>query len=126
MSSLIYGIMKRADIQEYEKLHSHLMTMKNQFEMLSKKNPDGVVNSFKIGLVNKLLTDTTKLIGAYKPFPDFEKFDDNPKVFNSDVLMMVAHYLTAVGRYKKANITITESPLNNDWMNSIEKWNTED
>lgn len=118
--------MKRADIQEYEKLHSQLMTMKNLFEMLSKKNPDGVVNSFKIGLVNKLLTDTNKLIGAYKPFPDFEKFDDNPKVFNSDVLMMVAHYLTAVGWYKKANITITESPLNNDWMNSIEKWNTED
>mgnify|MGYP000301311448 FL=1 len=48
------------------------------------------------------------------------------RFFNSDVLMMVAHYLTAVGRYKKANITITESPLNNDWMNSIEKWNTED
>ncbi len=76
------------------------------------------INRIKVVLADKKRT--------YKHFPDFEKFDDNPKVFNSDVLMMVAHYLTAVGRYKKANITITESPLNNDWMNSIEKWNTED
>jgi len=119
--------MKKEDVQEYEKLFSQLATMKAQFENLSKKNPDGSVNSFKIGLVNKLLDDVNGLIGDYKPFPDFEKFDDSPKVFNSDVLMIVAHYITAMNRYKKANTTMeTGIGLDTSWMDTVEKWNIED
>lgn len=118
--------MKKSDVEVYDKLHGQLITMKNQFEALSKKNPNDVVNEFKIGLVNKLLTDINGLIGEYKPFPDFEQFENSPKVFNSDVLLILAHYLTAMGRFKSANTTIEKSPLSPDWMDSVEKWNTED
>lgn len=118
--------MKKEDVELYEKLHGQMVTMRTQFEALSKKNPDGPVNSFKIGLVNKLLADVNGLIGDFKPFPEFEQFDDGPQVFNSDVLMIIAHYLTAMGRFKEANTTKEKSPLNTDWMDTIETWNTED
>lgn len=118
--------MKKADVDMYEKLHGQLMTMKNQFEALSKKNPNDVVNEFKIGLVNKLLADINGLIDDFKPFPDFEQFEESPKVFNSDVLLILAQYLTAMYRFRQANIIIEKSPLNTDWMDNVESWNIKD
>lgn len=118
--------MTKADVELYDKLHGQLLTMRAQFEALSKKNPNDVVNEFKIGLVNKLLVDINGLIGNYKPFPDFELFENVPIVFNSDVLLILAHYLTAMNRFKSANITVEQSPLKTDWMETIETWNTED
>ena len=118
--------MTKADVELYDKLHGQLLTMRAQFEALSKKNPNDVVNEFKIGLVNKLLSDINGLIGDYKPFPDFEQFEDSPRVFNSDVLLILAHYQTAMNRFKSANITVETSPLNPDWMDTVETWNTED
>lgn len=118
--------MKKEDVDLFEKLHGQLFTMKSQFEALSNKKPNDSVTEFKLGLVNKLLTDINVLIGDYKPFPDFDTFEDSPKIFNSDVLLILAQYLTAMGRYKKANTTIEKSPLNTDWMDSVETWNTQD
>lgn len=118
--------MKKSDVELYEKLHSQLITMKNQFETLSKKKPNDVVNEFKIGLVNKLLTDINELIGDNKPFPTFEQFENNPKVFNSDVLLILAHYLTSMIQFKSANITVEKSTINMDWMDTVEIWKTED
>lgn len=118
--------MTKADVALYDKFHGQLLTMKSQFEALSKKNPNDVVNEFKIGLVNKLLSDINGLIGDFKPFPDFNQFENSPKVFNSDVLLILAHYLTAMSRFKNANITVEQSPLKTDWMDTIEKWNTDD
>lgn len=126
MSCLNNDIMTKSDVELYDKLHGQLVTMKTQFEVLSKKIPNDVVNEFKIGLVNKLLGDINGLIGEYKPFPDFEQFENSPKVFNSDVLMILAHYLTAMSRFKDANITVEKGPLNTDWMDTIETWKTED
>lgn len=118
--------MTKADVELYEKLHGQLLTMITQFEALSKKNPNDVVNEFKIGLVNKMLEEINGLIGDYKPFPDFEQFENSPRVFNSDVLLILAHYLTAMSRFKNANITVEQSPLKTDWMDTIETWNTKD
>lgn len=118
--------MIKADVELYDKLHGQLMTMKTQFDALSKKTPNDVVNEFKIGLVNKLLVDINELIGDYKPFPNFEQFENSPRVFNSDVLLILAHYLTAMSRFKVANTTVEKSPINTDWMDTIETWNTED
>lgn len=119
--------MKKQDVVTFDKLHGQLVTMRIQFEALSKKNPDGVVSEFKIGLVNKLLEETNNLIGSYKPFSDFDVFDNSPKVFNSDVLIILAQYITAMGRFKTAN-TKTEKGvgLNTDWLDTIETWKTED
>lgn len=118
--------MKKADVDLYDKLHGQLVTMTNQFEALSKKSPNDSVNEFKIGLVNKLLADINSLIGEYKPFPDFGQFENSPKVFNSDVLLILAHYRTAMSRFKGANTTIEKSPIDTEWMSSEEKWNIED
>lgn len=84
------------------------------------------MNEFKIGLVNKMLADINGLIGDYKPFPDFEQFENSPRVFNSDVLLILAQYLTAMSRFKNVNSTVEQSPLKTDWLETIEKWNTED
>ena len=99
--------MTKADVGLYDKLHGQLLTMRVQFEALSKKTPNDVVNEFKLGLVNKLLADINGLIGNYKPFPDFEQFENSPKVFNSDVLLILAQYLTAMSRFKNANSLVS-------------------
>lgn len=118
--------MKKQDVVTFDKLHGQLVTMRVQFETLSKKNPDGIVNEFKIGLVNKLLEETNKLIGEYKPFPDFDVFDNSPKVFNSDVLIILTQYITSMGRFKAANTKTEKGVLNADWLDTVEKWDIED
>ncbi len=118
--------MTKADVEQFDKLLGQLETMKSQFEALSKKNPNDSVNAFKIGFVNQLLADVNGLIGDYRPFSEFEQFEDSPSVFNSDVLLILAQYLTAMSRFKSANVTIVRSPLDTDWIGTEEKWNTED
>lgn len=95
--------MRKKDIEKFDELHSKLLSLKGDFLILSGKKPNDNVNVFKLSIINKVLNNINGLIGEYKPDPDFDAFDIDSLPSNSDVLMMMNLYLSAMHRFREAN-----------------------
>jgi len=118
--------MKKEDIRVYEKLLPQLSVMQKEFTELSKKKPDDHLNLFKLGLINQLLEEANKLIGDMKPFASFDTFKEEEMPSNSDAVLILSQYVSALSRFKKENtVTKTVTP-SFEFENTEEFWKTED
>jgi hypothetical protein len=72
---------------------------------LSKKSPDGAINKFKLRFINQLIEEANSFLGEfYKPFGDFERFQEDDIPFNSDVVLIVSQYIKCLEKYKYDNV----------------------
>ena len=78
---------------ETKKVLDQVRTLKYEFQALSGKKPNDVVNGFKVKYVNQTLTDANTVLGEDKPYKNFDLFSDEELPTNSDVLMMLSLYL---------------------------------
>lgn len=117
-------IMKKEDIESYEELWSKLVSIKKDIALLSSKKPSDQLNKFKIKYINDVLSKVNTLIGGYKPYGDFDVFDEVALPTNSDALMMINLYLNSMERYRKHNST--EKVVGIDWEHTESVWNTEE
>ena len=86
--------MNKTDVDIFEKLSGQLLSVYDEIALLSKKNPNDAVNKFKLKFVNKLINDSnTYLSGKYRPFDDFENFDEDDIPQNSDVVFILSQYI---------------------------------
>jgi hypothetical protein len=102
-----------AEVEEFERLEQQLHSMLVEISELSKKRPNDGLNKFKLKLVNVLLENTNKILGAQKPFKDFETFDENDLPTNSDIVVMLAQYAAAAFRFRLENTE--QSKLDFKW-----------
>jgi len=97
--------MKKENIEKFEKLHIQIKDIYQELSLLSKKSPDGAINKFKLKFINQLIDESNTLLGErYKPFRDFEKFQEDDMPFNSDVVLIVSQYIECLEKYKYDNI----------------------
>ena len=83
--------MEKDKIEKFEKLHIQIKDMYNELSILSKKSPDGAINKFKLKFINQLIEEANQFLKErYKPFADFEKFEEEDIPFNSDVVMIIS------------------------------------
>ena len=83
----------------FDTIESQLDGMYSEIGILSKKKPDGPINKFKIGFINKLVSQANSLLGEeYKPFDDFERFDEDELPTASDVVLILSQYLKAMNK----------------------------
>src|SRR6266496_549853 len=68
-----------------------------------QQEADGPVNKFKLKFLNATLKSINKIVGDYRPFPDFEQFDVDSLPSNSDVVVIVSQYAGAVLRFRAEN-----------------------
>mgnify|MGYP004703479131 FL=1 len=78
---------------EAKKVLDQVRTLKIEFQALSGKKPNDVVNEFKVKYVNQTLVDANAVLGEDKPYKDFDLFCDEELPTNSDVLMMLSLYV---------------------------------
>ena len=81
--------------RRFEKASKQLTSLSREIGELSKKKPDGPINKFKLGFINKLLGDVNPFLGDQKPFSEFTLFDEDSLPTNSDVKLMISLYLTS-------------------------------
>ncbi len=94
-------------INNFEKVHTQLESLHNEIGSLSKKSQNDALNKFKLKFVNQALSDANKILGSsYKPFDDFEQFNEDDMPSNSDVTMMLGQYLNCMEKLRSDNITI--------------------
>ena len=97
--------MNREEIANFEKVHAQLLGFYEETEALVKKNPNDVMNKFKLQLINKLLASANEIFGDTKPFDDFDSFDiDGEMPTNSDVAMILGQYIKCMELVKKNNV----------------------
>lgn len=97
--------MKRKQIDEFETLHGQLQAFHTEMNTLVKKNPSDALNKFKLGLINSVLTKANSFLGkARLPFAEFQSFDESAMPSTSDVLMILAQYLSAFEKFRADNI----------------------
>jgi hypothetical protein len=91
-----------ATVREFEILRGQIQTFYDEVSILSKKNPDGKLNKFKLGFINGTLKKATAMLGeSHRPFAEFETFAEDELPSTSDVGMMLSQYLDSMARYKR-------------------------
>lgn len=97
--------MKKENIEKFEKLHIQIKDIYSELSLLSKKSPDSPINKFKLKFINQLIEESNLFLGErYKPFEDFEKFEEDDIPFNSDVVLIISQYIKCLEKFKYDNI----------------------
>lgn len=97
--------MKDKDIDIFEKTINQLEGLHIEISILSKKSQNDALNIFKLKLVNQVLLESNQIIGEdYKPFSDFNKFNEEDLPSNSDVALVLSQYLNCMESFREKNI----------------------
>jgi hypothetical protein len=97
--------MTKQEVDNFEKLQAQLEGLHNEISALSKKSQNDALNKFKLKFVNKIISDSNELLGNdYKPFSDFDTFDENELPSNSDAAMMLTQYLSCFEKLRADNV----------------------
>jgi hypothetical protein len=97
--------MTENDINLFEKIQAQLESLHTEISHLTKKSQNDALNKFKLKFVNQILTDANRLLGTYyRPFPDFEIFDDKDLPTNSDAALILGQYLNCMEKLRADNI----------------------
>lgn len=99
--------MNKSDVDVFEKLSGQLLSVYEEISLLSKKNPNDAVNKFKLKFVNKLIDDSNEFLDAkYRPFDDFESFDEDDVPQNSDVVFILSQYIQCYEKLRADNVVV--------------------
>jgi len=97
--------MTKNEIDLFETLQGQLDSFHREMNTLVKKNPNDLLNKFKLDLINSLLKRANTVLGkTRKPFQDFDQFDESTLPFTSDVLVIISQYLAALEQLRTENI----------------------
>ncbi len=108
MSELKNIKMTEEQIHNFEKVQAQLDGLHIEISVLSKKSQNDALNKFKLKFVNQTLKEANLILtDKYKPFEDFEKFDDEDLPTNSDVNLILGQYLNCMEKLRTDNIERT-------------------
>ena len=97
--------MTKQEVDTFEKAQTQLEGLHSEISALSKKSQNDALNKFKLKFVNQILTEANNVLGeTYKPFSDFELFDENDIPTNSDAAMMLTQYLSCFEKLRADNV----------------------
>lgn len=106
--------MKVEDIDLFITVDAQLSEMHKEISEMSKKKPDNPINKFKLKYINQIIENANKVLGkAFKPFDDFERFNEDDLPTNSDITIMLSQYQNAMEKYRCNNIKKTSI---GDWV----------
>lgn len=99
--------MTKEQIEIFEKTFAQLCGLYDDITILVKKNPNDVMNIFKLRNINKVIRSANEIVGDTKPFDDFDGFDiEGDMPTNSDVAMLLGQYINCMELIKKNNTHI--------------------
>ncbi len=109
--------MNSSDVDRFEKLAGQVLGLYEEMSILSKKSPNDAVNKFKLKFINRQLSESNILLGErYRPFDDFEVFDEDEVPQNSDVVFILSQYLQCMEKLRGDYVV----PRNGVWYWKVE------
>jgi hypothetical protein len=93
------------EINTFEKVQAQLEGLHTEISTLSKKSQNDALNKFKLKFVNQILLQANNVLGKkYKPFSDFNIFEEEEMPTTSDVAMMLTQYLSCFEKLRTDNV----------------------
>jgi len=86
--------------ETYETTAPLLRAMYREIQELSKKKPDGTLNTNKVKLINRLLSDIKDMLSNEPDSKYLDMIDDQDLPQYSDVVLILSQYSAAVGRFE--------------------------
>jgi hypothetical protein len=109
--------MTKEEVDAFEKVQAQLEGLHSEISILSKKAQNDALNKFKLKFVNQLLAEANVILGNnYKPFADFDLFDEDDIPSNSDATMVISQYLGCMERLRADNIFSREEHNGNKYL----------
>jgi hypothetical protein len=97
--------MTKQDVEYFEVIKSQLEGLHAEISILSCKTPDVAIGTFKLKFLNQILVLANEFLGdKYKPFKDFNLFEELESPSYSDVALMLSQYLKCFEIYRTNNI----------------------
>lgn len=91
----------------FERINGQLIGIHEEISILSKKNPDGKINTFKIQFINKIIEQANEILKEkYRPLDNFTQFDIDMLPSNSDVVFILSQYLNCMEQLRTENIKL--------------------
>jgi hypothetical protein len=84
----------------YDRLVPMLEAAHHEMTELSKKKQDGIVNALKIKMINRLLTELSKVLENDASHDFVDMLDDETLPQNSDVVLVLSQWHAALKQYK--------------------------
>lgn len=108
--------MKEKEVELFINICGQLEVFRAEISALTKKKPNDAINKFKLKFINKVLEDANKLLKEkYKPFADFDYFEEDEIPTNSDITMMLSQYLQSMEKLRIDNIFYDNDKYNCYW-----------
>jgi hypothetical protein len=105
MPKIIKQEITRQQISQFEKINAQLGGLFEELSVLSRKSPDSAVNKFKLKLINQCLFTSNDILGeTYRPFEEFNNFDEDDLPTNSDIVLVLSQYLNCLEKLRADNI----------------------
>ena len=109
-----------SDVERFLRLRTQMSDLLGKMTALSGKNPDLVINKFKLSMINEQLAIANEILGSDgKPIKGFEVFDESSLATNSDVVVVLSQYLACLEIWRSAHVSVNEDE--NEWY-----WDTSD
>ena len=90
---------------EFDKLEYRLNSVFIEFDKLSKKKPDDVINPYKLKIINSLLSETNNLFDKGDiPIDKFTLFEDSELPTYSDIVIVLTQFLEKLDYFRFRNI----------------------
>lgn len=103
----------------YDRLVPMLEAAHREMSELSKKKQDGVVNALKIKMLNRLLTELSKVLEGDASHAFVDMLDEDTLPQNSDVVLVLSQWRAALNQYQ-------EKHFGYDRETGEHRWFTED
>lgn len=92
----------RDQVNQFELVEPMLDSLYREMKELSKKSPDGTLNSLKVKMINRVLADVKAALGNELSTGYLDLLEDEKLPSNSDVVLILSRYNAAAGRFMAA------------------------
>jgi hypothetical protein len=101
------------DVDKYEMLEKLLASIYKEMKEFSKKNPDEILNKFKVNNINRVL-EQIKAIMQNEPTNEFlDLLDEDSLPSNSDCILIIGQFNAAMKQFRSKYYGWTD--VNYEW-----------
>ena len=98
-------------VRQFELVESMLDSLYREMKELSKKSPDGTLNSLKVKMINRVMADLKTVLGSEPSVGYLDLLEDEKLPSNSDVVLILSQYDAAVTRFREKYTGDLDDPL---------------
>ena len=111
------NLLAEEQVKKYTMIFPMLESMRDEMKVLSSKKQDGVLNSLKVKMLNRVIGTARELLVSEPTLEYLEELDEDMLPQNSDVVLILCQYIEALSQLRSKN----QVYVNYNWV-----WKTQE